>query len=153
SRLPLAALLLAFFAVVAVQAAAPAALVKDINTTGALIPNNSSIPQHLTVSADTLYFSADDGSSGRELWKSDGTANGTKRVKNIARGSAPPAPGELTDLKRTRSFTATTVLSGTELWRSDGSNSGTVAVADINPAPGASSSPAELTVVTTVPTP
>jgi ELWxxDGT repeat protein len=31
----------------------------------------------------TLFFRADDGSSGVELWKSNGTTSGTKQVKDI----------------------------------------------------------------------
>ena len=51
--------------------------VKDIKTAG------DSSPGRLTNVNSTLYFTADDGSSGVELWKSDGTDPGTMRVKDI----------------------------------------------------------------------
>jgi hypothetical protein len=63
---------------------APAARVANINThqTNLLpAPDDSSIPQHLVAIGDTLYFSADNGSSGRELWKSDGTLGNAVLVK------------------------------------------------------------------------
>ena len=54
-------------------------MVKDI-TNG----SGSSFPSQLTAVGNTLYFSANDGTNGTELWKSDGTANGTMMVKDIA---------------------------------------------------------------------
>src|SRR5262245_41433484 len=62
--------------------AQPAYLVKDINQVGALPP-----PQYFVDVNGTLFFVADDGVKGRELWKSDGTAAGTVLVKDIRPGS------------------------------------------------------------------
>ena len=39
-----------------------------------------------------LYFSADDGSNGNEVWKSDGTAAGTAMLKNINPAGASSSP-------------------------------------------------------------
>ena len=38
------------------------------------------------MSGATLFFTADDGIHGRELWKSDGTEAGTVLVKDIDPG-------------------------------------------------------------------
>ena len=45
-------------------------LVKDIRS-----GSSNSNPYYLTNVNGTLFFTADDGTNGRELWKSDGTAD------------------------------------------------------------------------------
>ena len=53
-------------------------MVADINP-GIL----NSLPQHLTVFNDNLYFGAHDGTNGYELWKTDGTGIGSVMVADI----------------------------------------------------------------------
>jgi ELWxxDGT repeat protein len=79
----------------------------------------------------TVYFRANDGSSGYELWKSDGTGAGTVRVKDILRGSGTSSPSDLTNVGGTLYFTADDGSSGFELWKSDGTETGTVLVEDL----------------------
>jgi ELWxxDGT repeat protein len=122
--------------------AAGTALVENINP-GALA-TDSSYPVYLTTAGGTLYLTADDGTTGSELWKSDGTAAGTALVEDINPSLAFLGPYELTDIDGTLYFSADDGTNGTELWKSDGTAAGTVLVEDINP--GADSSgPSELT--------
>jgi ELWxxDGT repeat protein len=109
------------------------ALVQDI-----FPGTSSSSPKDLTDVNGTLFFVAADGSSGNELWKSDGTSEGTVRVSDIRAGNAGSFPKELTDVNGTLFFTADDGSSGNELWKSDGTSEGTVRVSDI--IPGASNS-------------
>jgi uncharacterized repeat protein (TIGR01451 family) len=81
----------------------------------------------------TLFFNARDGSSGHELWKSDGTAAGTVLVKDINPGSGGSDPRNLTAVNGMLFFRADDDSSGYELWKSDGTAAGTVMVKDINP--------------------
>lgn len=93
-----------------------------------------------------LYFAADDGSHGVELWRTDGTAAGTVLVRDIGLGPTSGNPRELVVANGRLYFTADDLFAGSELWVSDGSAAGTRMVQDIAPH-AASSSPADLTVV------
>ena len=115
-------------------------LVKDINTTG-----NGANPSYMTNVGGTIFFAADDGLHGSELWRSDGTT--TVLVKDIWPGWGGSNPANLTAVGDLLFFTAGDGSHGNELWRSDGSAAGTVQVRDIAPGTQSSSSPSDLTAV------
>jgi ELWxxDGT repeat protein len=99
---------------------------------------------------DTLFFSADDGVFGIELWKSDGSQDGTMLVKDINTNPYPgpsmtpgSLPEGLTNVNGTLFFAAFDSVWDRELWKSNGIEEGTVLVKDI--LTGASSNPYELT--------
>ncbi|NMO19769.1 HYR domain-containing protein [Pyxidicoccus fallax] len=92
-----------------------------------------------TVSNGVVFFMGNDGMSGPELWKSDGTEAGTVRVRDIAPGEGGSEPSEARDVNGTLFFMANDGMSGPELWKSDGTEAGTVLVRDIAPGPGGSS--------------
>ena len=77
-----------------------------------------------------LFFFAANGTHGRELWSSDGTASGM--VKDI-NPSGSGNPSSLTLFSDKLFFGADDGTNGVELWSSDGTASGTVLVKDINP--------------------
>ena len=62
-----------------------------------------------------MFFAADDGSQGEELWKSDGTAQGTQLVLDIA-AVGGSSPSELIVVDGTLFFTADDGNLGRELW-------------------------------------
>jgi ELWxxDGT repeat protein len=67
----------------------------------------------------TLYFVANDGVHGLELWKSDGTSNGTVMVADLRWGSGNSSPSSLTEVNGTLYFTADDGIQGRELWAYD----------------------------------
>lgn len=99
--------------------------------------------EQIVVFRDELYFAANDGSTGVELWKSDGTQAGTQRIKDINSGEASSFPGWFVELNGELYFSSIDSTSGDELWRTDGTSVGTQRVADIYPGEG-SASPADL---------
>ena len=82
---------------------------------------------------DTLYFSANDGSSGRELWAHDTSNASTWQVANIhSTGSSYPGDKMAILVGDTLYFDADDGSSGYELWAHDTSNASTWQVADID---------------------
>src|SRR5262245_39719230 len=112
--------------------AANTANVTDLYPGGSFGPNGSA-PRNLTAVGNTLFFSATDGSTGIELYKSDGTGPGTGLLKDIRLGTTSSSPSLLTAVGSTLYFAATDAVSGTELWKSDGTASGTVLVGNLTP--------------------
>lgn len=102
-----------------------------------------------------VYFSATDGLSGQELWKSDGTQGGTSLVANIrpeAETPNPPpldsAPTSITPSGEQIFFSADATGSNRELWVTDGTGPGTRVVkttGDLEINTGGASDPTFLT--------
>lgn len=79
-------------------------LLKDINEGHA-----HSNPREFIVWGNEIYFTAENSginSTGRELWRSNGTVAGTYLVKDISPGEASSAPEELTLVDNNLFFTA-----------------------------------------------
>ena len=103
-------------------------MLKDVN-----IGSNGSYPKGFTLAGNTLYFWADDGAHGLELWKTDGTLNGTVLVSDINTGANDSINQnfESTVVGDTMYFAADNGLNGIELWKSNGTSTGTMLVKDI----------------------
>ncbi len=99
-------------------------LVRDIN------PGiTSSVPMFLTRLHDIFLFSADDGSVGGELWKSDGSLTGTVRIVDLQPGAEGSNPSFLYNYNGSIYFAARdTQAYFYRLLKSDGTISGTLAI-------------------------
>ena len=97
---------------------------------GGLGGGDSSSPYELTAYGAFLYFSAIDSTTGRELWRTNGTT--TERVADINAGSPDSYPDDFAVLGTWLYFRADDGTSGPELWRTNGTS--TTRVADINTA-------------------
>ncbi|MBW4535958.1 MAG: hypothetical protein KME09_18640 [Pleurocapsa minor HA4230-MV1] len=101
--------------------------------------NNSSFPSELAEFQDKLYFRANNGVNGDELFVTDGTAEGTKLVADIYPGenqygfSNGSAVSELVEFNDKLYFRADNGESGLELFVSDGTAEGTGLLVDLFP--------------------
>lgn len=64
----------------------------------------------------TLFFVANDGVNGEELWTSDGTPQGTTLFQDINPGSASSFPRSLSSVSGRLMFSATDGINGRGLW-------------------------------------
>ena len=85
-----------------------------------------------------ILFRANDGEHGEELWRTDGTADGTALVVDLNPGLLSSTPRFLLQALGRTFFTATSPEHGAELWSSDGTAEGTRIEADVEPGPGSS---------------
>lgn len=114
--------------------AGSARLVRKINPNGL----GAKVDDFVNVEG-TLYFTADDGNtSGREVWKTDGSLAGTVLLKDIYSGSKDANPLNLTASGSNLYFTADDGNKGRELWISQGTESSTKMVLDFNKTGGTS---------------
>ncbi|HYO54880.1 ELWxxDGT repeat protein [Archangium sp.] len=81
------------------------------------------LPSDLTVVRGKIFFSAEDGVHGQELWMSDGTEAGTVMVKDLLAGSEGGDPAFFT---LTADGTLFFIGDDRELWKTDGTEAGTV---------------------------
>jgi ELWxxDGT repeat protein len=85
----------------------------------------------------TLFFAADDGTHGQELWKTNGSSVGTVMVSDMIAGSSsgfvPFTDTTLVSVGSTILFALSDPTHGLELWKSNGTSAGTSLVRDINP--------------------
>ena len=83
-----------------------------------------------------LYFGASEHSTGRELYRTDGTVGGTRLVRDIFPGAGDGYIGQGTTVENSVLFAGNDGVHGNELWMTDGTAAGTQLVKDINPGSG-----------------
>lgn len=112
--------------------AAGTVLIKDIN-----LGTGGANPYDFIIFKNELYFNAAgfDGTQdfGIELWKTDGTAEGTTMLKDLNPGPFDSYPGYYIEFNGELYFSANGDGVGIELWKTDGSSEGTVLVEDLYP--------------------
>lgn len=120
-------------------------LLKDINP-GTNSAWNDFQGREFIVFLNKVYFNANDGVNGDELWVTSGTSTNTLMLKDINTGTSSSTPRNFFIFNNNLYFSALT-SAGTELWKTDGTESGTVMVKNINQkTTSASSSPRFFTI-------
>ena len=106
-------------------------VVRDIAPPKTIQPSGS--PSDFVTLNGIAYFVASD-EFGRELWRSDGTAQGTYRLKDVRPGKASSTPRNLTVAGNSVFFLAHVDGYGVELWATNGTAAGTRLMHDMQTA-------------------
>ncbi|MEY4927305.1 MAG: hypothetical protein RI894_1741, partial [Bacteroidota bacterium] len=106
----------------------------DIAPSGNFQTNN-----RYAVFNNQLFFDANDGIHGDEVWRTNGTSAGTNLVADISPNANGSFPQNFYIHQNKLYFTARTTATGTELYTTNGTASGTVLLSDLNPGTAGSS--------------
>jgi ELWxxDGT repeat protein len=93
-------------------------------------PDGSSSPSNFTLVNSTLFFTANNATSGTELWKLD--ASGSPVLVKDIRLNGSSSPSNLFSAGNKLYFAVDDGTHGLEIWQSDGTEAGTVLAKDIN---------------------
>jgi ELWxxDGT repeat protein len=104
--------------------------IRNINQTTVSGFENGSFPADFRVAGSNLFFTADDGINGRELWKYDGAT--AAMLRDMRPGAGGSEPVLLATSGSTLYFFADDGVNGRELWKSDGTLASTALVKDIH---------------------
>jgi ELWxxDGT repeat protein len=103
------------------------------NENGGYISMQSDNKPPAAANSKYLFFGSREGGLGVELWRSDGTNQGTELVKDINVGVYGSYPRDFVSFNDTVYFSAYTEETGRELWRTDGTEDGTYMLEDLTP--------------------
>lgn len=119
-------------------------ILKDLPLTPGLHFQPGQVPENVIIDG-ILYLVIDTQAHGQELWRTDGSEEGTFMVADIFPGPEDGNPAGLQVHGNRLYFAATAPVHGRELWSSDGTGEGTFMVAEVMPG-DRSSNPAMLCV-------
>jgi ELWxxDGT repeat protein len=135
SRVPFTLALLGLLAGLPALQAQPAFLVRDINADHPAFRLWEQRDE-MEASGGQVFFAADDGVHGKELWVNDGSPSGDQFLGDLCPGACSSNPTSLVHFGGLLYFVADDGVHGREIWRTDGTAAGTTLAVDVNPGVG-----------------
>lgn len=124
---------LLLLALTVLVAALPATAQYEVTLVADVNPSNSSYPKGLAVYGEQLFFSADDGLHGYELWSYNPSTNEASLATDLCSCIFGSNPEHLTTYDGRLYFRAIGIETGAELWAFDATTSATTLVVDVWP--------------------